>query len=140
MHIRTQATTIPTAPSILPLSRVHQRLLQQQLDMLEHSGQDITLLTQLADTLPRLRSSLSSAERQHIDELDRNADELTSAWQSLETLLERCIALGSISDPQLMNPTALGTMTQCLQDCAEACSEAALRLQTRVRLLEDAAS
>lgn len=139
MQIRTQAVTTSTTKSVLPLSRIHQRLLQQQLDMLEHGGQDITILAQLADTLPRLRSSLSSAERQRIDELDHNADELGSAWQSLETVMERYAALGALTDAQLIRVECMHTLAQCLQDCAEACSEAALRLQTRLRLLEDGA-
>lgn len=136
MHLRNQLSSGGPGTVLPPLSRIHQRLLQQQLSILEQSGQDTTMLMQLVETLPRLRSVLSTAERQRVDELDRNADELASAWQVLDTIIGRYNALDALNDAQLLHVESLAQRVHCLQDCAEACSEAALRLQTRLRLLE----
>ena len=54
-------------------------------------------------------------------------------------VIERYEALGGLMDTQLISAEALQHIAQCLQDCAETCGEAALRIQTRLRLLENEA-
>ena len=130
-----------TPTALAPVSRAHQEGLRSLINNLQGSGQDMTLLIQLAESLPRLRAGLSVADRQRIEELDANETAVAAALNSTQEAIAALDAL--IGDPSLPLPSAvlvdgstLRRMAAGAQLLAEAANDLALRANTRAGLLE----
>jgi hypothetical protein len=124
-----------------PVSRAHQEGLRALIGQLQSSGQDVTLLVQLAESLPRLRAGLTGADRQRIEELDTNESMLLATLEALQRSIdafdalqgppEQPIALTSL----LVDVVLLQRLAVAAQALAEAANDLALRATTRTQLL-----
>lgn len=131
----------PATQGVVPVSRAHQEGLRSIIHNLQGSGQDITLLAQLAESLPRLRAGLNATERQRIEELDANE---TIVANTLNTTQEAIGALDTLlGDPAqplssgvLVDAPTLRRIAAAAQLLAEAANDLALRANARAGLLE----
>jgi hypothetical protein len=139
MHAKAQR---PQPTQLLaPVSRAHQEGLQILIGQLQSTGQDTTLLSQLAESLPRLRAGLSATERQRIEELDSNETALLSTLTATQESINAFDSLlGDQSQPLatavLVDSSTLRRMAAAAQLMAEAANDLALRANTRAGLLE----
>lgn len=137
----TAMTSARGAGTLPPLSRAHQEGLRTLISQLHGSGQDVTLLTQLAESLPRLRAGLSAAERQRIEELDSNESALTSALNSAQDAIGALDALLGEPDQALtfgtllVDPVVVQRIAAAAQLLAESATDLALRANARAELL-----
>lgn len=130
-----------TSHAVPPVSRAHQEGLRAMITSLQASGQDVTLLTHLAESLPRLRAGLSGIDRQRIEALDANEPILTAALIALHSAIDR---VDAAHGPEDASPTALlvhapqlQQLAQAAQALAEAANDLALRAVARAALLQD---
>jgi len=132
--------SVPLLP-LPPLSRAHQEGLHLLIRQLQEQGQDITLLTQLAESLPRLRAGLSAAERERIEALDASEATFTAALTNVQVLIDAVDALlapepVSVQGHVLLDSTLLCQIAATAQTLAEAATDLALRATARAGLLE----
>lgn len=127
----------PTQP-LPPVSRAHQAGLQLLIAQLHDQGQDVTLLTNLVESLPRLRAGLSAAERQRIEELDASETTLTAALTSVQELIDAVDALlpSESLSTMLLDSIRVRQIAATAQALAEAATDLALRANARAGLLE----
>jgi hypothetical protein len=125
-----------------PISHAHLEGLRALIGQLHEHGQDVLLLTQLAESLPRLRSGLSTAERQRIEELDTNENLVLAALSSLREAIDvfDCV----VAPPEqtmtpismLIDPMRLRQIAEATRVLAESANDLALRAINRSELLE----
>jgi hypothetical protein len=131
------------APHALPpVSRAHHASLQAMISSLQASGQEVTLLTQLAESLPRLRAGLSGADRQRIEALDANEPILTESLFVLHGAIDRFDTAHGPDDEVspnrlLVHAPQLQQLAQAAQAVAEAATDLALRAAARAAVLQD---
>ncbi len=125
-------TTIPTA-TLPPVTHAHQEGLRALVEQLQTAGQDVRLLVQLTENLPRLRAGLSAADLQRIEDLDANEVVITHAMAILQEAIARFDDIQSDANQLLLTPTMLLDMTLLTQiaDAARAMAEAANDLALR---------
>jgi len=130
-----------TSHAVPPVSRAHQEGLRAMISSLQASGQDVTLLTHLAESLPRLRAGLSGTDRQRIEALDANEPILTAALIALHGAIDRVDAAHGPEDglptALLVHAPQLQQLAQAAQALAEAANDLALRAVARAALLQD---
>jgi hypothetical protein len=125
-----------------PISHAHLEGLRALIGQLHEHGQDVLLLTQLAESLPRLRSGLSTAERQRIEELDTNENLFLAALSNVREAVDvfDCV----VAPPEqpmtptsmLIDPMRLRQIAEAASVLAEAANDLALRAMNRSELLE----
>jgi hypothetical protein len=125
-----------------PISHAHLEGLRALIGQLHEHGQDVLLLTQLAESLPRLRSGLSNAERQRIEELDTNENLVLAALSNVREAVDvvDCV----VAPPEqpltptnmLIDPMRLRQIAEAASVLAEAANDLALRAMNRSELLE----
>jgi hypothetical protein len=130
-----------TPRALPPVSRAHQAGLQALISSLQASGQDVALLTQLAESLPRLRAGLNGADRQRIEALDANEPILTEALFALHGAIDRFDTANGPDDDVspnrlLVDAPQLQQLAQAAQAVAEAATDLALRAAARAALLQ----
>jgi hypothetical protein len=131
-----------TPHALPPVSRAHQEGLRAMISRLQASGQDVTLLTQLAESLPCLRAGLSGADRQRIEALDANEPILTEALFALHGAIDRFDTAHGPDDEVspnrlLVDAAQLQQLAQAAQAVAEAATDLALRAAARAAVLQD---
>jgi hypothetical protein len=100
------------------------------------------LLTQLAESLPRLRSGLSTAERQRIEELDTNENLFLAALSSVREAIDvfDCVVTSPeqplMPTSMLIDPMRLRQLAEAARVLAESANDLALRAMNRSDLLE----
>jgi hypothetical protein len=119
----------------------HQEGLRVLIARLQGGEQDVALLTQLAESLPRLRAGLGAAERQRIDELDANHSALTRALDGAHEAIDVFDAILAPDrtggpPPLLIDGALLRRVSEAARALAEASNELALRASVRAGLLE----
>ncbi|MDZ4718365.1 MAG: hypothetical protein SH847_07810 [Roseiflexaceae bacterium] len=125
-----------------PVSHAHQEGLRVLIAQLQATGQDMTVLAQLADCMPRLRSGLSMAERQRIEELDANENLFSVALSSLHEAIDLFDSMaGTPEQPiaqmsMLIDPVRLRQIAEAASALAESANDLALRAGSRCGLLE----
>ena len=121
-----------------PVSRAHQSGLQLLITQLHDQGEDVTLLTHLVESLPRLRAGLSAPERQRIEELDASEATLTAALTSVQELIDAVDALlpSESLSTMLLDSVSVRQIAATAQALAEAATDLALRANARAGLLE----
>jgi len=131
-----ESTPLPPLP---PVSRAHQAGLQLLIVQLHAHGQDVTLLTNLVESLPRLRAGLSAAERQRIEELDASESTLTAALTHVQALIDSVDALlpSESLGTMLLDSVHVRQIATTAQALAEAATDLALRATARAGLLEE---
>jgi hypothetical protein len=124
-----------------PVSRAHQEGLRALITSMHATGQDVALLTQLAESLPRLRAGLSAADRQRIEELDANDTVMAHALSATQEAIAALDTL--IGDPAeplscsvLVDASTLRRIAAAAQLLAEAANDLALHTGSRAGLLE----
>jgi hypothetical protein len=125
-----------------PVSRAHQEGLRSLISSLKANGQDVRLLTQLAESLPRLRAGLNAADRQRIEALDASETALATALNGMnEAITQFDDVQGSAENPTplatiLVEPALLQQIAMVASTIAEAANDLALRARERAALLE----
>ncbi len=128
--------------TVLPLTKLHQAALTQALTTLAHERGDgdsmVAILNQFADALPVVRSKLGAADRQRIDELDRNADLILTSFRAfLHTIRSVPTSVDAELDmtSYLLDAGMLQEVAEAFQHVAQAATEVALRIQQRVPMV-----
>jgi hypothetical protein len=129
------------AQPLPPLSRAHQEGLHAIIKRCQALGQDTTLLTQLADSLPGLRAGLSASERQRIEELDANERVLMMALETVRTSIEIFDSFIESADEahtlaRLVDGAFLYRLSEISQTLAEAASDCAMRASAHAVLID----
>jgi hypothetical protein len=125
-----------------PISHAHLEGLRALIGHLHEHGQDVMLLTQLAESLPRLRSGLSTAERQRIEELDTNENLFLAALSSVREAIDvfDCVVTSPeqplMPTSMLIDPMRLRQLAEAARVLAESANDLALRAMNRSDLLE----
>jgi hypothetical protein len=126
-----------------PISHAHLEGLRALIGQLHEHGQDVMLLTQLAESLPRLRSGLSTAERQRIEELDTNENLFLAALNSVREAIDvfDCVVAPpeqvlTPTNNMLIDPMRLRQIAEATCVLAESANDLALRAMNRSELLE----
>ena len=142
MALASQRTVLASpTPALPPVSHAHQQGLRAMVSQLQATGQDVRLLTELAESLPRLRAGLSSADRQRIDDLYASEAALISAISMLQDAIGRFDDLQANAEQPLLLATILvdaALLTQIAEAAralAEAANEVALRAIERSHML-----
>ena len=130
----------PTA-NLPPLSHAHQEGLRLLVGQLRANGQDVRLLEQLAESMPRLRAGLSAAERQRIEALDASELALSQAHAALQQAINQfddtqdALQPATLLSTVLVDPELLHQIAEEARSIAEAANELALRAAERAGML-----
>jgi hypothetical protein len=141
IETRMNMTTGRLSQPLPPVSRAHQEGLRSLISSLEATGQDVRLLTQLAESLPRLRAGLSAPDRQRIEALDASETALATALNGMnEALTQFDDVQGPSESPTplatiLVEPAILQQIAMVASTIAEAANDLALRARERADLL-----
>lgn len=125
-----------------PVSHAHQEGLRALVGQLQATGQEVALLAQLAECLPRLRAGLNPSERQRIDDLDSNEQLFTTALDALHEAIDGIDwVVGAPEQPLalvtlLVDAPRLRQLTEAARRLAESANDLALRASARSGMLE----
>ena len=129
----------PATPRVPALTGAHQQQLRQLIAALAEHGQpanDLALLGQLADDMPRFRAGLPAGLRHALDELDTNAAALAAALAELGAAAHAFSPPGTgLPAAWLLDPARLDVWIEQTHALAQLAAEVALRAQQRAELL-----